>query len=369
MICSKEICTGCFACYNSCLKNAIEMQEDELGYIYPNINKDKCINCNLCKKVCPALNEVKRNESIQAYAMWNKNLQLRGNSTSGGIATTLYKNVLNKGGVVYGCINRLDEQITFVRIEKIEDLHRIQGSKYVHSYINDKLKEIKKDLEQKRDVMFIGTPCQVAGLKKYLMKEYENLYTADIVCHGVPSQKLLEDEIKSNIEKCENIEVKFREKQDYCLKIYSNGKEIFKEGIEKNFYILGFLKSLFSRENCYNCKYANSKRVGDITLGDFWGLDKNGNNELYKKEEKRGISLCLINNEKGKKMFNEIKNDCYFEERTVEEAVNGNDQLRYPSIKNKETEKFKKLYKKYNYKVASKSCLRFEKLKKKILKG
>ncbi len=366
MICEKKDCTGCFACYNICTKNAIEMQEDEMGYIYPVINQEKCINCGMCKKVCPNINMIELHKSKKTYAMWNNNKNIRNKSTSGGIATMLCEYIIENNGVAYGCNNEINDNIKFIRIEKKEDLYKVQGSKYVHAYILDNYKKIKDDLINEKTVMFIGTPCQVAGLKNYLGKEYENLYTADIVCHGVPPQKLLREEISKKINEKENLTVSFRENIKYCLKVYSNGKLVLKEMQDKNFYILGFVKSLFNRENCYNCKYANSKRIGDITLGDFWGINKDDNNGLYRREEKLGISLCLVNTGKGEQLINNIKDKCYFEERSVEEAIKGNSQLRSPAIRNKEYFKFKKLYLKYGYKKASKKCLKIDKLKKKI---
>lgn len=368
MICEKNKCTGCFACYNICPKNAITMKEDEFGYIYPNIDKEKCINCNLCKKVCPSLQHKDGNKSQICLAMWNKNEDIRAKSTSGGIATTVYSAILQRGGVIYGCTNSLDERIPFIRIEKIEDLYKIKGSKYVHAYVNDQFRNVKQDLESQKEVMFIGTPCQVAGLKSFLGKEYPNLYVADIICHGVPSQKLLKEEITTKVNEMKNIKVTFRENGKYRMKVYSNDIEILNEGQDKNFYVLAFMKSLFHRENCYECKYANPKRLGDITLGDFWGIGKQDNVNKYKDEEIKGISVCLVNTEKGKKLIDMIKEDCYAEERNVYEAINGNSQLRHPSIKNKEYEKFRTVYLKYGYKKASKKCLRLDKNKKKLKK-
>ena len=366
MICEKKDCTGCFACYNICPKNAIEMQEDEMGYIYPIIDQKKCINCGMSKNVCPNINMIKLHESKKAYAMWNNNKNIRNKSTSGGIATTLCEYIIENNGVAYGCNNKINDNIKFIRIEKKEDLYKIQGSKYVHAYVLDNYKRIKDDLINGRTVMFIGSPCQVVGLKNFLGKEYENLYTADIVCHGVPSQKLLKEEINNKLGDKGDLMVTFRENGEFGIKVYFNKELVLNEKQDKNFYFLGFMKSLFYRENCYNCKYANNKRSGDITLGDFWGINKDDNNGLYEREEKSGISLCLVNTGKGEQLINSIKDKCYCEERKVEEAIKGNAQLRSPSIRNKEYFKFKKLYLKYGYKKASKKCLKIDKLKKKI---
>lgn len=368
MICKKEDCTGCFACYNICPKNAINMKEDEYGYIYPEIDKYKCINCNLCKKVCPSVKLIKLFKSQKALAMWNNDNNIRKTSTSGGIATTLYKFILKKNGIIYGCSNSVEDKFPFVRIDKIQDLHKVQGSKYVHAYINDTYRKVKEDLEEKKDVMFIGTPCQVAGLKNFLQKEYRNLYTADIICHGVPSQKLLKDEILYKLGKIKNAKVTFRENGNFCIRVYESGNLVLDEMQDKNFYFLGFMKSLFYRENCYTCRYANSNRVGDLTLGDFWGIGKANSENKYEKEEKNGISVCLVNTEKGEKLIDNIKGECYLEERSISEAIDGNAQLRSPAIKNKEYDKFKKLYVVSGYKVARKKCLKKDKFKQKLKK-
>lgn len=367
MVCKKEKCTGCFACYNICPKNAIEMYEDELGYIYPSINNDKCINCNLCKKVCPVLNNVQKNKSRQALAMWNNNKIFRQQSTSGGIASTLYEYILKKGGIIYGCTNSVEDKFKFIRVDNIKDLYLVRGSKYVHSYINNQFRNVKRDLEENKEVMFIGTPCQVAGLRKFLRKQYDNLYLADIICHGVPSQRILRDELKEKINEIKDIRVNFREDNKYKMKVIDkNGNEILNEGIDKNFYLLAFQKSLFSRENCYQCEYANINRVGDLTLGDFWGINKDEKNYII--EEKYGISLCLINTDKGEKLISKIKDKCYLEERNMEEAILGNTQLREPAKMNKEYRKFRKIYQKYGYSMAKRKCLNKEKIKQKVKK-
>ena len=368
MVCEKEKCTGCFACYNICPKNAIEMCEDELGYIYPSINNDKCIHCNLCKKVCPALNNLQKNKSKQAFAMWNNNKKFRQQSTSGGIASTLYEYILKNGGIIYGCTNSVEDKFKFIRVDNINDLYLVRGSKYVHSYVNDCFKQVKNDLNDGKKVMFIGMPCQVAGLKNFLGKEYKNLYLADLICHGVPSQKLLREEAINKLGDIKNIKVTFRENGEFCIKFYLKNKEMLNEKQDRSFYFLGFMKALFYRENCYTCEYANINRVGDITLGDFWGLGKDDKINKYKKEEKNGISLCLVNTDKGRMMLDTIKEECYFEERKIEEAISGNSQLRNPSVKNKQYEKFRKLYSKYGYRKASQKCLKKDKLKQKLKK-
>lgn len=196
MICSKEKCTGCFACYNVCPKNCISMVEDEYGYIYPRIDEEKCIKCGLCRNICPSLNKVKFNKTIYTYAAWSNNEATRRQSTSGG-ASAVFANeiVKNRKGIVYGAATAKNAVVEQLRICDEQNLDKIKGSKYVHSYVKNTYKQVKKDLELKREVLYIGTPCQIAGLKSFLRKEYNNLITVDIICHGVPSQKFLQEQI------------------------------------------------------------------------------------------------------------------------------------------------------------------------------
>ena len=351
MICSKNNCTGCGACYNACPKGAIVMKEDEYGHIYPNIDESKCIGCNLCKKVCPELNNnMDFNEPIEVYALYNKNKVEREESSSGGAASLLYKSVLDDNGVIYGASNLFgNNDFEFVRINDIKDLYKVKGSKYVHCYIKDIFKNIKEDLLLNKKVLFIGTPCQVNGLKAYLMNEYENLYVADIICHGVPSQRLLFDEIKKNNIKPESVyKVSFRDEKMFNIKFYNKKDDvIFEEKANYCDYYRHFLKGDFYRDSCYNCKYARRERTTDLTLGDFWGLSKES--KIYD-DEKKGISLVLINTIKGKELFNKIKDYANIEQRNYEEAYVSNGQLRSPMKKNKNYDIYKKNYPKIGYK-------------------
>lgn len=362
-ICNKKDCTGCFACYNACPKNAIEMKEDEYGYVYPCIDKDKCINCGLCKKVCPQLNELKFNEPITAYAMYNKNAKTRNESTSGAAATTFYQKVLNENGVVYGANNIENEKFKFIRISKESELFRIKGSKYVHCYIEDSFSNVKQDLISGLKVLFIGTPCQIAGLKCYLSKEYDNLILVDLVCHGVPSQKMLNDEIKLHVDDTKKIDRVIFRQNDFALRIFENNKCIFTEADNDNNYYYRFLNAMFYRENCYTCRYAKEKRISDITIGDFWGL-KSDKKEF--EDENKGISLVMPNTEKGKKFLDECLDYMFYEERSVNEAIDGNSQLRHPSVKHKKHKKFMKLYANLGYEKACKKTRTIKQILKSI---
>lgn len=341
MICEKNKCTGCFACFNICPKKAIEMIEDDNGFIYPQINKEKCVDCGLCKKVCPALNKPETHEPKKCYAMQAKDSEKLKNSTSGGAATIFSEFILNNSGVVYGSAFEKGFKINHIRIDRIEELEKIKGSKYVHSYINDIFSQVKKDLTNGKKVLFTGTPCQVAGLKRYLMKEYENLYCIDIICHGVPSQRYLKDELAKDIKVEKISSLKFRKDDEFKIIAKTNDSILKIMDLEESMYYSGFMDGFFYRENCYNCIFANSKRVSDITIGDFWGIHEDC--KLYKNKQK-GLSVILPITEKGITLIEECKNNMLLEERKIEEAINGNSQLNNPTKMNKNYYKFKKTY-------------------------
>lgn len=344
MICEKKDCTGCFACVNVCPKECISMKEDEFGNVYPEINQNICIQCNLCSKVCPANYPVEKKSAHKVYASWVLDSKKRLLSTSGGLATLFSEKVIEQNGVVYGAAFDQGE-FKHVRVTQKENLSKIRGSKYVHSYINGVYKLVKQDLLCEKKVLFIGTPCQVAGLISYLnltRQSIDKLYAIDIICHGVPSQKLLKNEIGGT----DFDSITFRDKEGFYLNLYRKGKCIKKIPYYESLYYLGFLDSLTYRENCYRCPYAESTRVGDITLGDFWGL---GNLKDEIKEEDKGISLVLVNSKKGEILYQDVKSSLFYEERSFEEAYLGNAQLREPSKPHRNRERFLSDYSKIGY--------------------
>ena len=361
-ICEKEKCTGCAACMNVCAHNAISMAEQGVcGYIYPTIDQDKCIGCGLCVKICPVNTPVKFNAPLKAFAAISKDHDDLMTSASGGASSVLVNSILNKNGVVYGCVQRNYKHISHERINKIEDAHLLKGSKYVQSYIGYIYRDVKEDLKTGKTVLFTGTPCQIAGLKSYLKKDYDNLILVDLVCHGVPSQKLLEEDVEyllrdyPNADK-EKIRVEFRRKKrspgvfepDWGTFI-SYG--VFNGGGAKTFahkkkkqdflidnYITAFMAGTIFRENCYTCSYAQNQRGSDITIADFWGLKK------CAVPTTEGVSLLLPNTQKGLMAINEFKENFIICERPVDEAINGNGQLLHPSLRPKERDVFLSTY-------------------------
>ncbi len=363
-ICPINQCTGCAACANVCKKKAISMTEDTIGHIFPHVDIENCVDCGACKKACPAQNMVERQLPQKAYAAWAKDKQEHKTSSSGGAAAIFTNYILKKNGVIYGCV--LENGFLHKRITNQQEAYKLKGSKYTQSYIGDTYAQIKQDLAQNKSVLFIGVPCQVAGLKAFLGKNISpNLVTVDLVCHGVPPQKLLFENLKLQGILPETISnISFREKDGLFLTVSSAEKIIYRNSVHKDLYYMAFLDNLTFRESCYSCAYANSARVGDITIADFWGL---GRTVPFPKETKDGVSLILTNTEKGAAFLAACEDNLEMFERTVDEAIAGNPNLRRPSF-SKNHERFVPLYKKYGFKKALKKCMRIRRIKSVLLR-
>lgn len=310
----KKGCTGCGACHNICPKNAITMQVDEEGFKYPVIDKEKCINCKLCEKICPVLNKVKKEEQelTNVIAAYTKNDDERTLSSSGGIFFELADIILAKKGAIVGA--GYDEKFNVVHkiIYNKEDLKELQGSKYVQSATKDTYKETKKILENGIEVLYVGTPCQIAGLKSFLQKDYDNLYTCDLICHGVPSPKVWQkylSEYKGKIQNCY-----FRNKDNgwncFSMKILFDNNKFKRFKMTKDDFIRLFLNNYTLRPSCYDCKFSKIPRIADISLGDFWGVE----GKYPEFSDDKGISLVLVNSNKGQKLLEDIKDKIIYRE-------------------------------------------------------
>ena len=338
-----EMCTGCAACMNICPVNAISMQENEYGYIHAHIDNNICIKCHLCEKTCPVYVKTSKNNPNTIYAAQTQNEKILLTSTSSGIVYSLSEKIIDLGGIVYGCSEKNYKSIDHIKVDTFEDLKLLQKSKYVQSNINFIFKEIKSKLNENILILFIGTPCQVAGLRNFLKKDFDNLLTVDLVCHGVPSQKMLKSQVESfrevdNIEP-DNIFVEFRSKylkdnkikSDYEFQIFNikNKRKIrlVNEIGLNSAYIRSFLTGMTIRDSCIKCLYTTQGRVSDITAGDFWGLGKKIKSNL---NIENGASLVLINTNKGEKFFDKIKFDFEIEKHTFEEACLMNQNLYEP---------------------------------------
>ena len=363
-ICPQEECTGCGACNNICPCNAISMGYNKNQELVPIIDESKCVNCKMCEKVCPNNSIINFNKVISTYAVWNKDLKEQETSTSGGVAAYFYEKVIKDGGVAVGCDFNEEMDLVHSISQNIEDCKKYKQSKYAQSNVKLIYRQVKEILCNNKKVLFVGTPCQVQGLKNYLGKEYENLLLVDIICHGVPSNKFLKNHIQM-IKKKEKIDkVTFRENGKYVLKLYSNNNIIYRESVQKDEYLIGFLNNILERESCFQCKYAKSERVSDLTIGDFWGI---GKNIPFEKPEDVKVSLVLANTEKGKKFLEESKEGLHIEERQLDEAVSGNRMLRQHAEKHKNYDDFRRLYLKYGYKKSIKKCLSKELYKGRII--
>lgn len=336
-LCSKEQCTGCLACKNSCPQNAINIKTDELEKIYTVIDSRKCVECGICRTVCHIINPPVLKKPTDAYAAWSKNTQDK-YSSSGGMAATLSRYIINCSGVVYGA-GFLDGRVKYLRISEAKDFELLRGSKYVESDMDGVYSKIKKDLIQKIYVLFIGIPCHVAGLKSFLQKDYPNLFTVDLICHGVPPQKYLTDHVDKLTKNWDR--VTFRGKYDFVLTVYQNNRIRVQKTFLEDEYFCAFFKNLIFRENCYICPYAKIERCSDITIGDFWGLDRS----TLKTNYEGRISLALTNSIKGEKLFSSIQDTVFFEKRSIEEAANQQQtNLIHPSEKSNDREVFEREY-------------------------
>ena len=345
-----EKCTGCMACYSICNFDAIKIVQNEKGFYVPQIDKTKCKNCGKCKDTCPENNKIDKEKCKAIYASWSKSNITRKSSTSGGIFSEISKVILKQNGLVVGAMYNEHFEVEHNFIEKIEELNKIQGSKYVQSRIGDVYVRIKCELEKGKKVLFSGVGCQIAGLKKYLKKEYENLITVDVLCHGAPSPRIFKEYIDRKKNNGEISNIRFRYKKPswtvFSMRIdYKDGK-IYQKNTFDDEYIRLFLDDYITNDVCSNCKYTGEERVADITLADFWGYVSE--DAKYRNNEK-GISLVLINSEKGNAIFNEVKDELVIIEKNIEEAKNGNQCLRKPFTKNKNYESFWKDYKENGY--------------------
>ncbi|MGN1337074.1 MAG: Coenzyme F420 hydrogenase/dehydrogenase, beta subunit C-terminal domain [Candidatus Coprovivens sp.] len=337
-IIEKNKCTGCSACMNICPKKAITMKKDKEGFLHPEINQEKCINCGLCKKTCPVLN-TKTNPSInKCYVAYNKDSKVKENSSSGGIFDSIARVVLKDKGLVIGAAFNKDNKLNHIIIEKEKDLDKVKGSKYLQSDLNNVFTTIKENIDD-RIVLFVGTPCQVAGLKAYLKKDYENLICIDLFCHGVPSPKLF-DKYVNELEERHNdklLNYIFRDKStgwdNYSNKATFKNKE-YKELQKDNNYMKLFLLDIALRESCYDCNFKLGNKYSDITLGDFWGVN-NYYPEMY---NKKGVSAIIINTNKGLDIFNKISSNLEYKNCKLEEILSGNPSLKlsgkYPTRRN-----------------------------------
>lgn len=308
---NKEECCGCSACFNICPQHCIYMKPDKEGFLYPDVDEERCVNCNLCVKACPILNPVRREQELPiCFVAYAKDCSLRMNSSSGGLFGILAQYVLSCGGTVFGAGFDQDLSVVHMRVDSIEQLHKLQGSKYVQSRILDSYIQVKKLLLNDKMVLFSGTECQIAGLLSYLGgAKYPNLITLDVLCHGVPSPKVLEkyfhwqeEEHKSKL-----TEVSFRDKtwgwKNYSIRLNFSNRMIYQCRAAQDCYMNLFLSDICLRPSCYACHFKGYNRLSDLTLGDAWGVE----NSYPEMDDGKGTSVVLAHTEKGRRLLSLVK--------------------------------------------------------------
>lgn len=360
----KVLCNGCMACVYKCPQNCIEIIENEEGFLYPQIQKDKCIDCGLCVKTCESCREYFTElKPMKSYAAYNLDSSQRIKSSSGGIFVALSEWIIDNDGYVVGAAYVSRDKVEHIIVKDKNDLPELMGSKYVQSFIGNVLREIKELLDEQKKVLFSGTPCQLAGLKSYLGKEYENLYLVDLVCHGVPSPKVFKHYVKLMEEK-HNKEIKsvnFRDKihgwsQFHVSVKFVDGRRVSDVNYT-NSYMKGFLQNVSLRNSCYENKCKSLGRKSDITLADLWGAEE----ILPEIKDDEGISWVIVHSEKGKDILEQVKNQFCLIEINEEEAVKSNSSV----IKSVSKGKNREIY--YKNVLKTKDIDEFEKQVNKII--
>ena len=320
---NKKDCCGCTACAHICPVKCIEMKEDKEGFLYPAVDNEKCIRCHKCERVCPIGNLINYNNETKTFIGYNKNEEIREKSSSGGIFSLAAEWIIEQNGVVFGAAFDENFEVCHIAAENEEELSKLRGSKYVQSRLGDAYPKVKQYLENNRKVLFTGTGCQIAGLKKYLNKDYENLYTVDVLCHGVPSPKIwkmyLEEKKKqynAPIQKIEfrnkesgwknySVNIEFADNQRYCIKFYEDK------------YMQMFLGNIDLRPSCHNCRFKGFPRISDMTIGDSWGIE----NYMPDMDDDRGTSVIVVNSLKGKQMLEAVVGSLNLREASLDKAL------------------------------------------------
>lgn len=341
----KKDCCGCWSCIQRCPKQCITLREDEEGFLYPQVDESVCIDCGLCEKVCPVINQSSEREPLEVLAAKNPNEEIRRESSSGGIFTMLAESVIDEGGIVFGACFDEDWEVVHRSADTKGDLKKFRGSKYLQSKVLNTYKEAEVQLKKGRKVLYSGTPCQIAGLKRFLRKDYDNLLSVDFICHGVPSPGVFRTYLREELKRmtarqgggkntvllpciplvtesdgldCKGLEIKsisFRDKRNGWKKFGfalvlseataegENSVLLSYSPLNKNLFLRGFLRDLYLRPSCYACPTKHLKSGSDITLGDWWGI------AALKPEldDDRGVSAVTLNTEKGKSTLHSLK--------------------------------------------------------------
>lgn len=361
VICHQNKCTGCCACAIGCPKHAISMEENNEGFFYPNIDQSLCINCGLCKKICPVMhiwgNEANGTPEMLAGFHLNRDILLK--SSSGGAFSAIAELVIRENGIVFGAALDVEKHIVYhTSAESMEDLAKMRLSKYFQSEIRDSYIRVRRELNRKRKVLFSGTACQIAGLLSYLGNiPKDNLITVDVLCHGVASKKIVNEYLLSQqMKKKEKItNFQFRVKdgplgwqggEGHRMKLSFEGGEEFVAERPYDTYFLGYNNNLFLRESCYNCNFCGMNRISDFTIADYWGKAS----DLFAPDEmKNGISLILLNSKKAKVIQAELEKIMQLRPANVEMAIKYNRALSEPQSRPALRDRFFAMVEKHGY--------------------
>lgn len=362
-------CSGCTACVAACPQKCISMVADEDGFLYPDIDKGKCIGCDVCEKVCHMTTKYVGYSGGKAYACINTNAEIREISSSGGIFTLLAEKIIALGGIVYGAAFDENLNVYHTAVEIKEDLYKLRGSKYLQSNMGTCYADVREQLNKDRYVLFSGTPCQISGLKSFLGKEYENLVLIDIICHGVPSfkvwNKFIEYVCKKNGKEIDKGKIpQFRSKdngwRNYELLIYFEDGTEYRSPMRSNLYMRAFLNNICLRPSCYNCHSKSLERQSDITLADFWGI-WTVDTDMY---DDKGTSLVFVNTKKGAILFNDLLNNMEVKEVNKIDSVAFNSSAYMSVRKPPNREHFMKLINEVPFDKAVAMCIKKKRIQK-----
>lgn len=319
----KKDCCGCSACVQACPKHCIKLTEDIEGFLYPSVDNDLCAKCGICDKVCPMPRTNEPIKPFATYAATNPDEYVRSQSSSGGIFSLLAEYVIKRGGVVFGAAFNENWEVVHSYTGTIDGIVKFRGSKYVQSRIGTSFAETERFLKAGRNVLFSGTPCQIAGLKSFLRKDYGNLLAVDCVCHGVPSPGIFREYLKS-ASRPPISKINFRDKstgwKHYSVTVKSENAEM-SQVYHSNEYMQGFLSNLYLRPSCYDCHFRQGRSGSDITLGDFWGIDK----IRPKLDDDKGLSLVIANNKQANELLREL--GCDLTEMQLSDAIKYNPSI------------------------------------------
>ena len=336
-----RLCTGCLACLNVCPQDAIVVTRDAMGRTLPMIATEKCSACGLCARICPANSAPVVHPVLRCLAAYSKDEDDRRKCSSGGLAAILARRILDAHGVVFGAAyDAHHHQVAHAEVTARADVARLRGSKYAQSDTGLTYRLAQRHLRAGREVLYVGTPCQIDGLVRYLGKDWPQLVAVDLVCHGTPPAQYLAEHLQSLRTSADIADVAFRGERDYHLTVSSRLRTEFSQPYPADTYFKAFMDGLSLRENCYHCPYAQPRRVADITLGDFWKLDRSRLKRPYEGK----ISLVLINTAKGMRLWEHVQEACHWEEFPVSHALSGNAQLNAAPARDADRGRFEQAY-------------------------